>query len=114
MRAVVRWCQKNFTLEHHPGFEPGNSGTDHYQGLYYYYHTMAKSLRAYGRPEFTDGDGVSHKWAKELAEKLLSLRNEDGTFKNDKNQRWEESVVPIATSYAVLALIECRAVIAAE
>ena len=35
-------------------------------GLYYYYHTIAKALRAYGEPVITDAQGSKHDWRVEL------------------------------------------------
>ena len=34
--------------------------------LYYYYHTMAKTLDVYGQKIVTDKNGKSHDWAQDL------------------------------------------------
>ncbi|MEQ8765963.1 MAG: hypothetical protein RL885_18740 [Planctomycetota bacterium] len=54
--------------------------------------------------EITDADGKKHDWRKELAERLISLQNEDGSWANDKSARWWENEPALATSYAVQAL----------
>ncbi len=107
VKAVVRWCHRNFELEAHPGFEPGKDGNGRYQGLYYYYFSMAKCLRVYGALEFETGDGVKVNWARALAEKLLSLQTSEGTWVNDKNGRWQEASELLCTLYAMRALEEC-------
>ncbi|MEZ6196228.1 MAG: prenyltransferase/squalene oxidase repeat-containing protein [Planctomycetota bacterium] len=109
VKAVVDWTRKNFDLERHPGFAAGAKGDEPYQGMYYYYLSMARTLGAMGEESFVDGAGVERKWAVELAEKLLSLQNpDDGSFVNEKNPRWQEGFRVLATSYALLALEECR------
>lgn len=40
LQAVFEWLQNNFTLDENPGMKDA--------GLYYYYHSMAKALAAYG------------------------------------------------------------------
>ena len=42
------------------------------QGLYYYYHTFAKTMAALGDDEFVDASGKSHNWRAELANQLIS------------------------------------------
>ncbi len=39
-------------------------------GLYYYYHTFAKALDAFGIDEIEDAKGVKHDWRRELTEEL--------------------------------------------
>ena len=78
------------------------------QGLYYYYHTMAKALSLYGQPIIKDEKGVGHDWAKELSDHLISLQHADGYWKST-SERWYEEIPVLATSYAVVALSDCRA-----
>jgi squalene-hopene/tetraprenyl-beta-curcumene cyclase len=95
VQAAHQWIRSHYTVEENPMM--GN------QGLYYYYHTFAKALRAYGEPFVTDGSGVRHNWREDLAKKLLSLQKEEGYWVNE-NGRWWESDKTLVTSYTVLAL----------
>lgn len=98
VQAALRWIRNHYTLDENPGM--GN------QGLYYYYHTFAKALDAYGEEVIIDADGREHPWRSELAQKLLSLQRPDGSWKN-VHPRWWESNPVLATAYSVLALEIC-------
>jgi squalene-hopene/tetraprenyl-beta-curcumene cyclase len=100
VQAAWRWITSHWTLD-------ANPGTTSQQGLFYYYHTFAKALRAYGADEVTDAKGVRHDWRKELEEKLASLQQPDGSFRNDAD-RWMEASPELVTAYSVLALQEAR------
>src|SRR4029077_18042475 len=52
--AVMDWLRANFTLDENPGLGP--------QGLFYYYHTMAKALTLYGADQFETKDGRNINW----------------------------------------------------
>jgi squalene-hopene/tetraprenyl-beta-curcumene cyclase len=95
VQAAVRWLKDNYTLEENPPIGA--------QGLYYYYHTMAKALSAYGEPVITDSDGVQHNWYEELARKLLDLQRPEGHWVNEED-RWMEALPLLTTTYAILAL----------
>jgi squalene-hopene/tetraprenyl-beta-curcumene cyclase len=95
--AAVGWIKKNYTLDENPGLDK--------QGLYYYYHTFAKSMTAYGQAVITDDKGVQHEWRKELIAKLASLQRPDGSWANDAD-RWYENDPVLVTCYAILALEE--------
>jgi squalene-hopene/tetraprenyl-beta-curcumene cyclase len=41
----------------------GREGNLGKQGLYYYYHTVAKALAAYGEPVLVTTDNQRHEWA---------------------------------------------------
>lgn len=97
VQAAVTWIKNNYTLEENPPIGG--------QGLYYYYHTMAKALTAYGEPTITDSNGIEHNWYEELASKLLELQKEDGSWINEED-RWMEAIPLLVTTYAVLALSE--------
>lgn len=99
VQAAYGWVQKHYTLDENP--ELGQ------QGLYYYYHTFAKALDAYGEGTITDAAGVKHAWAEELVEKLASLQREDGSWVNEKD-RWYEGHGPLVTGYCLRALNTCR------
>jgi squalene-hopene/tetraprenyl-beta-curcumene cyclase len=74
-------------------------------GVYYYYHTMAKALNAYGQELFTDAKGTEHTWRKELALQLIRHQKPEGYWVND-NPRWREDNPVLVTAYVILALEE--------
>ncbi len=107
MQAVWEWVRKNYTLDVNPGFETSLDPTAAYQGLFYYFHTMAKALDLYGEEEVVDAQGKKHPWRKELAGRLVAMqRKQDGSWINENSGRWWENSPVIATSYALLALGE--------
>lgn len=95
VQAVIAWLEKNYTLEENPGMGP--------QGLFYYYHTMAKALTAAGITELQAPDGTRVDWRKSLAMELLNRQREDGSWKNDHARWWENNPV-LASAYSILAL----------
>jgi squalene-hopene/tetraprenyl-beta-curcumene cyclase len=101
VKAAVKWIQNNWTLEFNPG---ANSA----EGQFYFYHTFAKSLNAWGEPVITDSKGVRHDWRAELLAALNASQKEDGSWVNTKAERWMEGNPVLATAYAVLALQEAR------
>ncbi|NBW96091.1 MAG: hypothetical protein EBR28_05035, partial [Planctomycetia bacterium] len=75
-------------------------------GLYYYFHTAAKSLDVLGQDTFTDAAGTAHDWRDELSTVLLAKQKPDGSWTNE-NPRWMEDNPTLVTSYALLALAYC-------
>jgi squalene-hopene/tetraprenyl-beta-curcumene cyclase len=108
VKDAFDWISRNFTVRENPGMATKANPKSGQQGLYYYYHTMAKALSLYGQPIIKDEKGVGHDWAKELGDHLISLQNADGYWKST-SERWYEEIPVLATSYAVVALVECRA-----
>jgi len=94
--AVMEWLSKNFTIEENPGMDA--------QGLYYYYHTMAKALAITGTKTLVDPDGKKIDWKKELALKLMSGQATDGSWTNEASNRWMEDNQVLVTAYSLLAL----------
>jgi squalene-hopene/tetraprenyl-beta-curcumene cyclase len=94
-KAVFDWLRRNYTLEENPGMGP--------QGLYYYYHTMAKALAAYGVNTLIMEGGKAVNWRKDLALRLLDLQKGDGFWVNENGRWWEKDPV-LVTSYAVITL----------
>jgi squalene-hopene/tetraprenyl-beta-curcumene cyclase len=92
--AVVDWLRKNYTLEENPGMGP--------QGLYYYFHTMAKALDAAGLDRISTPQG-DIAWREKLALRLLDLQRRDGSWENE-NGRWWEKDPALVTSYGVITL----------
>jgi len=101
VKAAVQWIRGNYTLDHNPNMPEGQSK----QGLYYYYHTFARAMRAWGVDTVTDTHDASHAWRRELCEKLLALQRDDGSWVNDED-RWFEGSPHLVTAYSVLALQE--------
>jgi squalene-hopene/tetraprenyl-beta-curcumene cyclase len=93
--AVFDWLRSNYTLEENPGMGP--------QGMYYYFHTMAKALNLYGVNKLQLASGESIDWRHDLAMRLLNLQRKDGSWANENNRWWEKDPA-LVTSYAVLTL----------
>ena len=95
VKAVVQWIGKNYDLKSHPG--QGDAG------LYYYYHTFAKALDAYGHDDIEDDKGQRHNWRNDLIEELATRQRDDGSWVN-ANQKFFEGDANLCTSFALLAL----------
>ena len=95
VRAVLEWLGRNYTLEENPAMGA--------QGLFYYYHTMAKALSTanVGALELSDGRKIN--WRRELASKLLDLQQADGSWANTNGRWWEKDPV-LVTAYCLLSL----------
>ena len=97
--AARKWIAKHYDLDSNPGMAG--------QGLYYYYHTFAKALDAFGDDELVDADGKRHDWRSELIAALISRQRPDGSWLNDET-RWLEGDPALVTGYALLTLDYCR------
>ena len=108
VKAAWNWITHNWTLDENPGIrygDPNNpKGGD--DGLFYYYHTLARALHAYGQPIITDSKGVKHDWRVELIDKLAATQQPDGHWTG--LQKWMENKPVLSTAYAVLALQEAQ------
>ena len=106
VKAAFDWVRHNWTLDENPGIKYGDpnnpKGAD--AGLFYYYHTVARALRAYGEPVITDAKGGKHDWRIEMIQHLAVQQNPDGSWTG--TQKWMENKPVLSTSYAVLALEE--------
>ncbi len=98
-KAAYEWIQKNWTLAGNPGMPPELA----HRGLFYYYHTLAKTLDMMEIDEFTDTSGKKHDWRAELTAAIAKLQRPDGSFVND-NDRWMEGDPNLVTGYALMAL----------
>jgi squalene-hopene/tetraprenyl-beta-curcumene cyclase len=98
VKAALAWLAKHYTFEENPGM--GDAG------LFYYFHTAAKSLDVLAAETFADAAGTSHAWRDELSTAIVARQREDGAWKNG-NDRWMEGETDLATAYALLALSYC-------
>ena len=99
MKMALGWIKKNYTLDSNPGMPGPNSQ----RGLYYYYHTFAKTMDALGMDEFEDAKGVKHDWRADLNAALAKRQEPDGSWKNE-NDRWMEGDPNLVTAYALMAI----------
>jgi squalene-hopene/tetraprenyl-beta-curcumene cyclase len=94
--SVMSWLQKNYTLDENPGMEA--------QGLFYYYHMMAKALAITGTKTLVAPDGKKIDWKEQLALKVMSVQQPDGSWINEGSNRWMEDNPVLVTAYSLLAL----------
>ncbi len=95
MVAALEWLGNNYTVDENPGMGA--------EGLFYYYHTMAKALATAGVTQLKTKSGSAN-WTADLSRKLISLQNSDGSWANTASGRWMESDPVLVTAYTVLAL----------
>ena len=101
LEACIAWLGEHFSVERNPGFEDPSQG---FQGLYYYYVAMARTLALLVEGTFTDPEGHIIPWRDALTEQLLGEQRLDGTWTNTGAARWWESSPTLCTAYALLAL----------
>ncbi len=99
VKAALAWLGKHYTFKENPGMGQA--------GLFYYFHTAAKSLDVLGEETFTDAAGKAHSWRAELSDEILAKQKADGSWVNE-NTRWMEDNPNLVTSYALLALAYCQ------
>jgi squalene-hopene/tetraprenyl-beta-curcumene cyclase len=97
VQAAYEWIRANYTLDTNPGAKDN-------QGLFYYYNVFSKAMAAYGEPQVTDTAGTAHNWRNDLAAKLVSLQEGDGSWVNTHSKRWWEGDRNLVTAWSVIAL----------
>jgi squalene-hopene/tetraprenyl-beta-curcumene cyclase len=108
VKAAWAWIAKNWTFDEVPNLKNSpNKNFNAETGIFYYCHTAARALSAYGEPIVTDAQGNKHDWRIELAARLVAKQNPDGSWAGEK--QWMESNPMIATPLALLALEEAKA-----
>ena len=103
IKKAYEWIQHNYTVEKNAGMPEVRSQW----GLYYYYHTMAKSLDALGLDYVVDAKGAKHDWRKDITQALAKRQLPDGSFANSA-QNWMEADPNLVTGYALMALSYCQ------
>ena len=99
VKAAYDWIRRHYTVDENPGMGA--------QGLYYYYHTFAKALDTIGEDKIVDAEGTAHDWRTELAQKLISEQQDNGSWVNGTT-RWLEGDPNLVTAYSLLAISYCR------
>lgn len=95
LQAAYGWLKKNYTLDENPGIGQ--------EGLYYYYHTMAKALTLYGDDAMTLENGKKINWRKEMAVNFVNKQREDGSWINPTARWWENDPV-LVSAYSLISL----------
>ncbi len=103
VKKAREWMAANYTLDANPGMPPPFK----HRGLFYYYHTFAKTLDVLGEDTFTDAKGVQHDWRADLFAELAKRQRPDGSWVNE-NDRWMEGDPNLVTGYALMALSHCK------
>jgi squalene-hopene/tetraprenyl-beta-curcumene cyclase len=98
VQSAFNWLRANYDVDQNP-----RMGSD---GLYYYYHTMSKTLAVWGDRTLTDSAGKKRPWAQDLSRAIVRRQRTDGAWANS-NRRWREDQPDLATGYALLSLANC-------
>lgn len=106
VQGLIRWISGRFNVAENPGMATQANPRAGQNGLYYYYHTMAKTLYLNGDAVLKDSKGVAHRWAEELGSHIVGLQKEDGSWLNATG-RWFEDIPELDTAYAMVALVDC-------
>jgi len=99
VKAALAFITQHYTLDENPGLGQ--------QGLYYYYHTFAKTMAALGQPALIDAAGASHDWRAELIAALAKRQQREGGWVNPAD-RFMEGDPNLVTAYALLSLAYTR------
>lgn len=104
VKLALNWIRKNYVLDKVPGYRNPKQFN---QGLYYYYESLARTMKALGEDTIEDDRGFKHDWRAELIEQLGKLQQDDGSWVNSNN-KWQEDSPTLATAYALDALRHTR------
>ncbi|MFT4557146.1 MAG: prenyltransferase/squalene oxidase repeat-containing protein [Planctomycetales bacterium] len=105
VKAALTWITKHYSLKDNPGMGK--------QGLYYYYHTFAKTLSVLEIDELKESSGTAHNWRSELVATLAKGQKTNGSWINEAD-RWYEGDPNLVTAYGLLALSHCEPAKAAK
>jgi len=95
VQNTFKWIGAHYTVDENPGI-----GT---KALYYYYMVFAKALQAFGENTIVDSKGVSHNWREDLAKKLISLQNADGSWVNSNPAEMQGNKT-LVTAFSMMAI----------
>ena len=98
VQAATEWIRRHYTLQNNPRMGQ--------QGLFYYFHTFAKTMAALDEHPFVTEDGERHDWKAELIQRLGQLQRANGSWINPAD-RWYEGDPNLVTAYSLLALSYC-------
>jgi squalene-hopene/tetraprenyl-beta-curcumene cyclase len=99
VKAALAYISRHYTLDENPGLGQ--------QGLYYYYHTFAKTMAVLEKHTITDASGEAHNWRSELIAALAKRQQPGGEWVNPAD-RFMEGDPNLVTAYALLALAYAR------
>jgi squalene-hopene/tetraprenyl-beta-curcumene cyclase len=105
IKKALEWTENHYTLDSNPGMPKIRQ----HQGLYYYYHSMAKCLEVLGVKKLKAVDGKEHDWRAEITQALAKQQKDDGSWVNDKDS-WMEGDPNLVTGYALMTLSHCKPV----
>lgn len=105
VQDALGWITRNYTLEQNPGLrdDPATPDDERMQGYYYYLHTFARALHAWGEPDLKLADGSSRDWRSDLVHALTTRQRSNGSWINNSD-RWMEGDTNLVTCYALLSL----------
>ncbi|HTE17469.1 MAG TPA: hypothetical protein VK689_03695 [Armatimonadota bacterium] len=98
VQSAWSWLRANYDVNQNP-----RMGSD---GLYYYYHTMSKTLAVWGDKVVVDASGKKRAWAPDLARAIIRQQQRDGSWAN-RNPRWWENKPELASGYSLISLANC-------
>ncbi|MHB1555939.1 MAG: prenyltransferase/squalene oxidase repeat-containing protein [Isosphaeraceae bacterium] len=99
VKAAMTYIKNHYTLDENPGLGQ--------QGLYYYYHTFARTMAVLGEAKFVDAKGVEHDWKADLTAAMAKRQDPEGGWVN-RADRFMEGDPNLVTAYALLALAYAR------
>jgi squalene-hopene/tetraprenyl-beta-curcumene cyclase len=99
VKGAMKWIRGHYTLDQNPGMGQA--------GLFYYYHTFAKALNAWGEEQVTDAKGAVHNWRADLFAALKKRQQANGSWTNAGDRAFGESSPELATAFALMALSYC-------
>jgi len=102
VKRAYEWITKHYTVDENPGMPKARSQW----GLFYYYHTMAKTLDVLGIDEVIDANGRRHDWRADITAALAKRQRPDGSWINENH--WLEADPNLVTGYALMALGYCK------
>lgn len=106
VKLAYGWIQRNYTVKRVPGFRDEKTFE---MGLYYYYSSMSRTLKAWGEDHVEEAErGTKHDWRADIAAELKARQKADGSWLNDKHNRWQENSPVLCTAYALDALKHTR------